>query len=275
MVSPARVQDHDPPTAGSGSGELRSRLGFRDGDRGTHSSRTLMLRELELLLEATPADAGIADYRRAIVEDNVLGKRTHTTREHTTRKLKALYGLDPAVPVFRALRRLWDVDAEGRPLLALLCGFARDPLLRMTADVVLDAEVGSQITPEDVEERLRREAPGRFSESSERSIARNVLSSWTQSGHLTGHLKKTRARASATPGSTAYALFLGYLEGRRAQRLFASTWARLLDAPTERLLDFARAASRRGWLDFRSVGSVIEVRFPDLLSPEEEELLHE
>jgi hypothetical protein len=234
-----------------------------------------MLRELELLLEATPADAGIADYRRAIVEDNVLGKRTHTTREHTTRKLKALYGLDPAVPVFRALRRLWDVDAEGRPLLALLCGFARDPLLRMTADVVLDAEVGSQITPEDVEERLRREAPGRFSESSERSIARNVLSSWTQSGHLTGHLKKTRARASATPGSTAYALFLGYLEGRRAQRLFASTWARLLDAPTERLLDFARAASRRGWLDFRSVGSVIEVRFPDLLSPEEEELLHE
>jgi len=275
MVSPARVQDHDRPMAGSNSGELRSRLGFRDGDRGTHSSRTLMLRELELLLDATPADAGIADYRRAIVEDNVLGKRTHTTREHTTRKLKALYGLDPAVPVFRALRRLWDVDAEGRPLLALLCGFARDPLLRMTAEVVLDAEVGSQITPEDVEELLRREAAGRFSESSERSIARNVLSSWTQSGHLTGHLKKTRARTSATPGSTTYALFLGYLEGRRAQRLYASTWARLLDAPTERLLDFARAASRRGWLDFRSVGSVIEVRFPDWLRPEEEELLHE
>ena len=234
-----------------------------------------MLRELELLLDSTPADASIADYRRAIVEGNVLGKRTHTTREHTIRKLKALYGLAPAVPVFRALRRLWAVDVEGQPLLALLCGFARDPLLRMTADAVLDAEVGSQITPEDVEEMLRREAPGRFSESTERAIANHVLSTFTQSGHLTGHLKKTRARASATPGSTTYALFLGYLEGRRAQRLFASTWARLLDAPTERLLDFARAASRRGWLDFRSVGSVIEVRFPDLLSPEEEELLHE
>jgi len=234
-----------------------------------------MLRELELLLEAMPADAGIADYRRGIVQDNVVGKRTHTNREHTTRKLKALYGLDPAVPVFRALRWLWDVDAEGRPLLALLCASARDPLLRMTADVVLDAEIGSQIIPEDVEELIRREASGRFSETTERAIANHVLSTFTQSGHLTGHLKKTRTRASATPGSTAYALFLGYLEGRRAQRLFASMWARLLDAPTDRLLDFARAASRRGWLDFRSVGSVIEVRFPDLLSPEEEELLHE
>ena len=35
------------------------------------------------------------DFRRAVVEENVLGKRTVTTREHTVRKLKALDGLDP------------------------------------------------------------------------------------------------------------------------------------------------------------------------------------
>lgn len=271
----AGARDHDPLGAGNGSAALRSRLGFRDGDRGTHSSRTLMLRELDLLLDATHAEASIADYRGAVVEDNVLGKRTHTTREHTTRKLKALYGLDPAIPVFRALRRLWDVDTEGRPMLALLCAFARDPLLRMTAGVVLDAEIGTEVTPEGVEEQLRRQVPGRFSESSERSIARNVLSSWTQSRHLAGHRRKTRTLATATPGSTAYALFLAYLEGRRAQRLYTAIWAGLLDAPEARLLDFTRIASRRGWIDFRSVGSVIEVRFPDLLHAHEEELLHE
>jgi len=66
MVSAARVQDHDPPTSEPGSEGVRSRLGFRDGDRGTHSSRTLMLRELELLLDATPAGAGVADLRRVI-----------------------------------------------------------------------------------------------------------------------------------------------------------------------------------------------------------------
>jgi hypothetical protein len=234
-----------------------------------------MFKELDLLLEATAADALVADYRRAVVEHNVLGKRTHTTREHTVRKLKALYGLDPDIPIFRAMRRLWSLDVEGRPLLAMLCGFARDPLLRMTAAAVLDAEVGSSVSPDRVEELLRRCAPGRFSETSERSIASNVLSSWTQSGHLEGQPERSRTRAKPTPGSTAFALFLAYLEGRRAQRLFDSVWARILDAPASRLIDLATAASRRGWNDYLSAGGVIELRFPDLLTIEEKELVHD
>jgi len=266
---------HETTETDAQSVEVRARLGFRDGDRGTHSSRTLMYRELELLLEATPEEATMADYRQAAVVDNVLGKRTHTTREHTVRKLKALFGLEPNIPVFRAMRRFWAVDPEGRPLLAMLCGFARDPLLRMTADAVLDAAVGSTVEPESIQELLRSRAPGRFSETNERAIAVRVLSSWVQAGHLNGQAVKTRTRAKPTPGATAYALFLGYLEGRRAQRLYSSVWARILDAPEESLLDLTKAASRRGWLDFRSVGSVIEVRFPDLLGPDEEELLHE
>ncbi|MBI2566517.1 MAG: hypothetical protein HYV63_05750 [Candidatus Schekmanbacteria bacterium] len=254
---------------------LRQRLGFRDGDKGTHSSRTLMLAELEQVLEATPQTADIADYRRAVVSENVLGKRTHTTREHTVRKLKALYGLDPAFPVFRALRWFWQLDIGGRPLLAMLCGHARDPLLRLTADAILVAEVGSSVHPDLIEQVLRERAPGRFSENSERSIARNVLSSWTQSGHLAGHTEKSRARPKPTPGSTAYALFLAYLEGRRAQRLFDSPWGRILDAPEAHLMDLAAAAGRRGWIDHLRAGGVIELRFPNLLSREELELIHE
>ena len=234
-----------------------------------------MFAEIEELFEATEIDAIVANYRRAIVEDNVLGKRTHTTREHTTRKLKALFGLDPAIPIFRVLRRFWQNDEEGRPLLAMLCGFARDPLLRLTADAVLDADVGTTVLPETVEKTLRRNAPGRFSETNEIAIARRVLSSWTQSGHLEGQQTKMRKRAVATPGSTAYALFLAHLEGRRAQRLFDSVWAQILDAPTGQLVDLAKVASQRGLVDFRGAGGVIEVRFPGLLTPEEEELLDE
>ena len=265
----------DQTASSAGSPELRRRLGFRDGDKGTHSSRTLMLAEIEELFEATQADAVISDYRRAIVEDNVLGKRTHTTREHTTRKLKALFGLDPEIPIFRALRRFWQVDEAGRPLLAMLCGFARDPLLRLTADAVLEADVGTTVVPETVEETLRRNAPGRFSETNEIAIARRVLSSWTQSGHLEGQQTKMRKRAVATPGSAAYALFLAHLEGRRAQRLFDSVWSRILDAPTGQLVELAKAASQRGLIDYRGAGGVIEVRFPGLLTSEEEELLDE
>ena len=47
----------DQTASGTGSPELRRRLGFRDGDKGTHSSRTLMLAEIQELFEATPAGA--------------------------------------------------------------------------------------------------------------------------------------------------------------------------------------------------------------------------
>lgn len=234
-----------------------------------------MLMELAELFEATDPEAVVADYRRAIVEENVLGKRTHTTREHTTRKLKALFGLDPQIPVFRVLRRFWQADEQGRPLLAMLCGLARDPLLRLTADAVLDADVGTTVPPETVEETLRRNVPGRFSETNEIAIARRVLSSWTQSGHLEGRQTKTRKRAVATTASTAYALFLAHLEGRRAQRLFDSVWARVLDAPTGHLVELAKSGSQRGIIDYRGAGGVVEVRFPGLLTSEEEELLNE
>ena len=234
-----------------------------------------MSKELELLFEYTKPDAVVADYRHAVVEENVLGKPTHITREHTARKLKALYGLDPAIPVFRAMRRLWEFDSNAQPLLAMLCAYARDPLLRMTGAAIIGAAVGERVVPEVVEDSLRNGAPGRFSNKSITSTSRNILGSWTYSLHLAGRRTKVRRPVIPTPASTTYALFLGFLEGNRAQRLFTTAWTRLLDAPEERLIDQTRIAARRGWLDFHQVGSVIEVRFPDLISAEEEAMTRE
>src|SRR5262249_42684115 len=49
-------------------------LGFRDGAASVHTSRTLMLAELSLVLQEVGADAPAAAYGSAIVEENVLGK---------------------------------------------------------------------------------------------------------------------------------------------------------------------------------------------------------
>ncbi len=254
---------------------VRERLGFRDGDKGTHSSRTLMLRELERLLYTAPADARMPEYRQLVVDDNVLGKPTAVTREHTVRKLKALYGLDPDIPVFRALRRLWDVDEESHPLLAMLAANARDPLVRLTASAILDAKPGASVSPDDVAQVLDDAIPGRFSTKTAKSVATRVVTSFSQSGHLRGRAHKVRHRASPTPVSATYAFFLAYCEGYRAQRILLSPWARLLDVPEEDLIDLARAASRRGLMDFKQMGNVVDLRFPDLLTPEEEELTRE
>lgn len=56
------------------------RLGFRSGDRGTHSSRTLMLVELRRLLGTAPAGAARQEYRELVLEENALGKRTSSIR---------------------------------------------------------------------------------------------------------------------------------------------------------------------------------------------------
>ena len=58
--------------------------GFRFGDKGTHTSRTMMLAELTELLEAIPETAPRQAYAEAIIEDNLLGKQTTATRKLTT-----------------------------------------------------------------------------------------------------------------------------------------------------------------------------------------------
>ena len=121
--------------------------GLRFGDRGTHTSRTMMLRELTELLAVMPRGATQEDYGSAIVDENILGKDTSSNRRYTRQRLSELYGLDPSLPMFRVLLRLWNLDEDGRPLLALLCALARDPLLRATAVAVLPMTPGQELPP--------------------------------------------------------------------------------------------------------------------------------
>lgn len=112
---PARRSSPKPPKPADGKGDLAA-LGFRVADSGPHTSKTLMLQELEALLAEVPADAPSRVHRAAIVEENVLGKRTLSTRKETASRLTALHGLDPSKPLFRVLRRLWAVDPAERLL---------------------------------------------------------------------------------------------------------------------------------------------------------------
>jgi|APSaa5957512622_1039677.scaffolds.fasta_scaffold13263_2 hypothetical protein len=253
----------------------RGMLGFRDGDRGTHTSRTIMSTELTLLLDQLPGEADKEAYRRAVVDENVLGKRTSATRKLSFQRLSELYGLDFSIPMFRYLRFLWDVDREGRPLTAFLLSYARDPLLRMTNPAISNADTGSIVVKDDIEKAIVEASGERFGAVTLGSLVRNTASSWTQSGHLSGRVRKQRTHPQATAGSAAMALFLGYLEGMRAQRLFDTPWTRLLEVPLQRFQDLTVEAARHGWLDYLRAGNVVEVRFPGRLTPEEEEWTHE
>jgi hypothetical protein len=244
-------------------------FGFREGDIGTHTSRTIMLEELRALLSQLPSEADRADYTEAIVDHNALGKQTEATRRLTDQRLDELYALDTRAPLFRVLRHLWSLDAQAQPQLAMLCALARDPLLRATAAPVLTMRPNQELARQAMTDALRATVGDRLSDSTLDKVVRNTSSSWAQSGHLEGRTRKFRRVVAARPTSTTYALLLGYLLGLRGQRLLRTLWASTLDASPDQLQAHAAAAKRQGLLDMKVSGDVVEIHFPHLLTSSE------
>lgn len=253
-----------------------SRFGFSVERGGTHIARTMMLNELKILLSYVDRpDASKNEYIQAIKKENCLSKRSGKNRELTYRHLAKLYSLDCTNVLFRALRYFWNRDTAGQPLLALLCTYARDSIFRHTAPFILQFSEGGIVSRVALEEFIDAQETGRFSKATLTSVAQNINATWTQSGHLRGRARKVRSLAKPTPGSVAYALFLGYLAGVRGQALFQTEYIKLLDCASGQGAEFAQEASRKGWIVFKQVGDVIEVLFPNLMTEEEVEWLRE
>ncbi|MDE0104075.1 MAG: hypothetical protein OXN89_17010 [Bryobacterales bacterium] len=220
-----------------------------------------MLRELSELLDALPASASRADYRTAIVQENLLAKSTRSTRLTTGQCLTQLYALDPEVPLFRVLRRLWafePADSGGRALLGILTALARDPLLRLTAGPVLALSIGEELVRTELANWIRDQTGPRFNDATLNKIAINAATSWTQSGHLEGRMRKFRRLISPTPAAVSLALWLGEAEGLAGHRLIDSRWAAVLDVRGGAMLDYATCASRLGLIRLRAAGNVVE-----------------
>lgn len=255
--------------------DLLTNFGFSFKRNSTHTSRTMMLKELQQVLSYLPAESNQSDYFYAISEENILGKRSVKTRMLTYHHLVNLYSLNNEVSLFRALLYFWQRDPAGHPLLALLCSFARDSVLRATTPFLLSMSEGETMNRQALENFINAQEPGRFSQGTIKSTARNIGSSWTQSGHLVGHTHKIRRRAQPTAGSVAYALLLGYLTGNRGQGLFQTEYVKLLDCNAEQALDLAESAAHKGWIVLKRVGNIIEIGFPNLISPEKMEWFRE
>ncbi len=239
--------------------------GFRLGDKGTHSSRTIMFEELSHLMEAAPGDVSLEDYAEAIMARNCLGKRTIANRKISLQHLRELYSLDPRVVLFRVLRELWDRDRSSRVLLALMLSLVRDPLLRASAPAVLGTPPGHEFARQPMTDAVKSATGDRLNSATLDKVVRNAASSWTQSGHLRGRGRKTRQRVQATPVATTYALMIGFATNRRGRLLFETPWCSILDTDIRELIDLAVAARTLGLLEFKQSGSIIDVSFADLL----------
>ncbi len=229
-------------------------------NRTTHASRTLMVADLAILLDSVPHGTP-EEYRHAILEENILRKKSASARSKTKEHLRALYFLDRENPIFSALSTLAAEDTGSAPMLAMLCGATRDTLLRSTAELVMDAPTEAVISSEDLRRVVEEKFPDRFSENTLMETGRRALSSWAQSGHLADGSKHVRKKAAASVGSVAFALYLGHLSGVRGTPLYETFWARLLDASEGEMDALAFAASQRGLMEYRRMGDVAEFGF--------------
>lgn len=240
------------------------KFGLKFSAGGSHISRTMMLQELNAVLAVTPQGSCAADYREAILQRNVLGKTTDSTRQKSLRHLRELYALDDATPIFGLLRRLHAIDAGSLPQLAVQVAWARDPLLRATTPPVMDASEGERVETASLAQALEAELPDQYSELNRNKIARNAASTWTQSGYLAGRAKKTRQRIKPRVAAVAMAFFIGDIAGYRGATIFSNPWCRLLDLAPDRARAMGFEAHRAGLIDLRVVGEVVELSFPFL-----------
>lgn len=254
----------------------RLKLGFRYEKGSILTRRTIMTGDLQTLLEyEDSSDASLEQYQDAIMEQNCLQKRTESNRRYSMNYLQNLYALDDNELTFRGLRSFVNRDSEFDAQVAALSAYVRDSIYADSFPFIKKLAAGSLPTKEAFEQFIDETYPERFSEKMLQSLVRNLLSSWTQSGHLTGRSKKSRVEVEPTVAAISYALYLGYLKGVRGQNLFLSDYIAFLDCGYDKALELAEIASMRGWLDLKRVGDVIEVRFPSIVTESELELADE
>jgi hypothetical protein len=231
-------------------------IGFRNGPRGTHSSRTLMLDELTLLVGSSGLTG---DTRKLILEDNVLGKSTSSGRSLSLQRLKELYCFDATTPIYRVFVGLVHRDPAALPQLALLMAIARDPLLRASARPVLGLAPGSQLMRDVVRNAIASVVGDRMNEAVLDKVVRNTASSWTKTGHLTGRTIKRRARVRANQTAFAFALWLAHKSGLGGAELFENGWVAALDLEASSARALAERSHAAGLINFRTIGDAVEI----------------
>lgn len=154
---------------------------------------------------------------------------------------------------------LWARAGAGQPVLAILAALAREVLLRDSAEIILAAPLGSPVRTPELAALFGCRYPGRYTPKMVRSLSQNCSSSWTQSGHLTGKVRKKRSRPSVSPATAAYAALLSSLAGFGGPTLLACPWLAVLDRSDGEVLALLRKAEAEGLLRLRAGGDVIEI----------------
>lgn len=233
-----------------------------------------MLPELKALLTFASADADLQAFQCLVVDEDALNKASVVNRVKTFTFIKRLYGLSLDLATFREFRRLSLLIPGDFPNLVSSLAFARDPLLRSCADMVLDTPIGKPLAREDFEAWIREFAPGRYSQSMYISFSHNLYASFFQLGYLSEASGKSRLRRrrDVRPASVAYAAFLDWLTGLNGLNLLTGQFSKSLELSKDDHLNSLSSAGQLGLMRVAHAGGVLQLDFSAWLRPGESRL---
>ena len=106
---------------------------------------------------------------------------------------------------------------------------------------------------------IRESTGSRLNDAVLDKVARNAGSSWTQSGHLQGRVRKIRQRVRPTVGPAALAIWLGSIDGLAGEQLLDCRWTKVLDRTGGETVELTLQAKRLGLIQARIGGGVVEI----------------
>jgi hypothetical protein len=248
------------------SEQIVSNPGF-NYEKGTALiNRNLSLVDLSTCMQYF-GEAGETDFiklKKAIIEDNLLGKETISNRRDIIEKLRLFYALDASFPIFSFFQTMWVRNPNSRPLLAFQLAQARDRFLYKLHFLIESFTAEQQIQTKTVLNLLPDTWKSSYSENSINAMAKHLVSAWSEAGFLLKGSKKYRVMPEVFPENICYAIFLCKMQEISGEQIFNSVWLRSLLLDRQAIINLGIIANQKGIIEFQMSSNLLRIKFPEL-----------
>lgn len=246
--------------------------------QGTHDSRRYVSRlaaraalygDLQILLDAVREPVSRAVYRRHVIEENALSRRTVAARKKSWEELAARYGIDGSLPLFRAFLEEYRAatSVRDRDLTAYLLFALRDKVVSDLGTEWLYEYLRSapaELRAVDVlaflssREKTNPEIHG-WSAASRENIASHYLSALKEFGLARGAQRKIAMRPSPGAAPLRFLLRAVLMSGASPRTAVESPLFRLLALSLDQTVTLLFQMNADGAIRCRIQGDVVEL----------------
>jgi hypothetical protein len=237
------------------------------------ATRASLYSELQVLLSTIDEPAARAEYRRHVLEENVLSRSSTAARKKIWEELAARYAIDGNAPLFRAFLEEYRRAATERDrsltsyvLFALqdrlVCDLGTDWLYEYLRAAPAELRAVDVLAFLSSREGNHREIRG-WSASSRKNIAKHYLSALKEFGLARGAQQKTSERPAPGPAPVRFLLRALVLAGASHHAAVESPLQRLLGLTLDETVALLFRFNADGALRCRILGDVVELHFGD------------